>query len=453
MASDDDLRRRYPDLFASDEPGLADLVAGLDALASPYRRLDPPPALRHAIRQADHAAMPKSEPMAKPFAANETPPHPHTRSLTEWHEARRGRLRQGVEMVAGILALVLFAGLLVTLLGSRPAQPGAVGIVASPTATPTATPTGTAISNATSQTGCGITEAKVGPIVRDFIAAFNQGDQPALATFFPDDSAHGLSGVLHDQDTMLQAFVENRYDGAGIAQDTKDGLLAAFAGRHQQHAVWELRALKVSGGPDLLGSMVMTVEARADDMTPRTFEGKGLVNCDRHWITAWVMTDHVGLGPVSTPGVSQSTPQATPTALPLPDLASLPVDATSPSIGPLTGDVVSSVIYAFGKGDQAALAELFDSQTSLTYEENGKTISISGRSDVLAQLGLWEKSQQWELMRADIYSLEHGAAFHIRLTVRSNGAAPRTVDVQGTMRLVDGQVRIMSWQLRDVEEP
>lgn len=151
MRNETDLRHRYPDLLGGDvEPDLVRLVGQLDEASATYRAVEPPASLVATIDQfaSDHRDEPgQRRPrilVPRGFAAaNQSQSGP---SNGKAHgplpnQPHRRWLRQSTEMAAGILALVLLTGLVVTLLGRSSGLPATTvpGRQATP-ATPDASP-------------------------------------------------------------------------------------------------------------------------------------------------------------------------------------------------------------------------------------------------------------------------------------------------------------------------
>ncbi len=150
MLNEADLVQRYPDLLSGDvDPELARLVGDLDEASAAYRAIEPPAALLAAIDQlaSDHSNEQAPQPrvhVPRGFASANPPPAQsgpgtgkHRHLLPSL--AQKRWLRQSTEIAAGILALVLFAGLFVSLLnhsGSLPGtmEPGAQPVPATPNA-------------------------------------------------------------------------------------------------------------------------------------------------------------------------------------------------------------------------------------------------------------------------------------------------------------------------------
>ncbi|CCF83219.1 PepSY domain-containing protein [Nitrolancea hollandica] len=154
MLNEADLVQRYPDLLSSEvDPEVARLVGDLDEASAAYRAIEPPAALLAAIDQlaSDHSNEQAPQPrvhVPRGFASANPPPAQsgpgtgkHRHLLPSL--AQKRWLRQSTELAAGILALVLFAGLFVTLLShtgslSGTTEPGAQPTPATLDATPTA---------------------------------------------------------------------------------------------------------------------------------------------------------------------------------------------------------------------------------------------------------------------------------------------------------------------------
>ncbi len=150
MLNEADLVQRYPDLLSGDvDPELARLVGDLDEASAVYRAIEPPTALLAAIDQlaSDHSNEQAPQPrvhVPRGFASANQPLAQSRPGTGKPHHllpnlAQKRWLRQSTEIAAGILALVLFAGLFVTLLNhsgslSGTMEPGAQPVPASPTA-------------------------------------------------------------------------------------------------------------------------------------------------------------------------------------------------------------------------------------------------------------------------------------------------------------------------------
>ncbi|HEU4793108.1 MAG TPA: hypothetical protein VFS96_05580, partial [Nitrolancea sp.] len=149
MLNEADLVQRYPDLLGGDlEPELMRLVGQLDEVSATYRAAEPPASLMAAIEQL---ASDRRDEMAhrrprilvpRGFADANQPPTQASRKKSQPRDRLPGQphrrwLRQSTEMAAGILVLVLLAGLFVTLLSNQGnlsgmMEPGAQTTPASP---------------------------------------------------------------------------------------------------------------------------------------------------------------------------------------------------------------------------------------------------------------------------------------------------------------------------------
>lgn len=138
-----------------------------------------------------------------------------------------------------------------------------------------------------------------------FVEAFNRGDQARLATFIPEESVGFFTtGLRENQETALQGIAENREDGTSWGADSHDELLRVLQERHSQREQWQLLRLQVASLNNRSAMIQFRLTASAKDLSERNFEGRGLVNCQKGWITTWIMAD--------SPGVLSATPVATP---------------------------------------------------------------------------------------------------------------------------------------------
>ncbi len=137
MADRVDLIQRYSDLLDEKTDGdELQAVALLDEAAAPYRQIEPPASLDRAVerwgrqRRAPAANGISIEPVPIDKATNTTThSHPPTRLRTGW-------LRQGLGMVAAVLAVALLAGVLaVTFRNQGGGQQGGLGggVIGTPT--------------------------------------------------------------------------------------------------------------------------------------------------------------------------------------------------------------------------------------------------------------------------------------------------------------------------------
>lgn len=134
MTDNDQLAQRYADLLEPDADFLP-LLAELDAAAAPYRTLEPPRSLDQAIEQLAHQRQPRATNGPLPETIEPTPPsasQDKTRHLLP-QRLHGGYTRQLLGMVAAIIVLVLFAGLIAALLRGPGGQSGVGGAL---TATP-----------------------------------------------------------------------------------------------------------------------------------------------------------------------------------------------------------------------------------------------------------------------------------------------------------------------------
>jgi len=175
----------------------------------------------------------------------------------------------------------------------RPAS-ATVAVAISPTVGTTvptaATPATPGTPGGSLPAGCD--EATITRVVHDFVAAFNRGDQGALARFFPargSDGDHPWSG---DPDqlrwfTLVRANPSKGVDALNLY--TRETLLAYFADRHAQHErmrVLELIVNPAGGGP-VTAAINFRIARAADDLPEAVFFGKGGVGCAQGRIFLW----------------------------------------------------------------------------------------------------------------------------------------------------------------------
>lgn len=152
--------------------------------------------------------------------------------------------------------------------------------------------------------GCDPREAA--GIVTGFVAAFNRGDQGALARFFSSEAAgegaapklgqfgwHGVTGRPEGSDPGFVAF-------------SREALLPLLAARHARHERLRLLQLEVAGSWHGGVDMVFDVERRADDVPTHVAGGKGALDCEGRTVMVWslgdreVLTDFVSPPPTPT---------------------------------------------------------------------------------------------------------------------------------------------------------
>ncbi len=194
--------------------------------------------------------------------------------------------------------------------------PPPASVTVSANATLPATP---APPNTSLPAGCD--EAMILGVVRDFIAAFNRGDQGTLARLFPargSDADHPWAG---DPDqlrwfTLVQADPTKGVDALNLY--TRETLLAYFAERHARHEQMRVVELVVNpaGGGPTTAAINFRIARVADDLPETTFGGKGGVGCAHGLIFLWSQGGRSGslaTPTVPAPVATRALPPGTPT--------------------------------------------------------------------------------------------------------------------------------------------
>lgn len=162
----------------------------------------------------------------------------------------------------------------------------------------------------------GCDEAMILGVVRDFIAAFNRGDQEALARFFPtrgSDPDHPWTG---DPDqlrwfTLVRADPSRNVDVLNLY--TRETVLTYSAERHAQHE--QIRAVELvmnpAGGAPGMAAINFRIARVADDLPETIFPGKGGVGCTHGRIFLWSQGGTLlGVAPARTASLRNATPVA-----------------------------------------------------------------------------------------------------------------------------------------------
>ncbi len=130
--------------------------------------------------------------------------------------------------------------------------------------------------------------ARVTQIVGDFLAAFNRGDQAALAPFFPEQGFDPADPRNVDRLEVFSLDAANPSVGIDhLNLHTRTTLLAYFAERQRQHEQIRLLDLQPLAPQGLIVGFGFTLSRQADDLPTRTFPGKGEINCAHGTIIVW----------------------------------------------------------------------------------------------------------------------------------------------------------------------
>ncbi len=132
-------------------------------------------------------------------------------------------------------------------------------------------------------------------VVRDFVAAFNRGDQAALLDLFPAkgsdprDPARAWTGDPNQLRWFSLEMANPSKDVGLFNAYTRETLLAYFAERHRQRERIRIIDLKVNPASGFPGTAAINfrITRQADDLPERTFSGKGGVNCAQRTIFLW----------------------------------------------------------------------------------------------------------------------------------------------------------------------
>lgn len=164
--------------------------------------------------------------------------------------------------------------------GPSTATPSATTAVATPRSTDLPFPV-TSLTSPAQPSTC--TAPMVAQLLSSFVDAFNAGDQARLTALFPDnDSSYFQSGVARDQYSLFQTFSQNEFLGPqSWGADNRADLLKAFAKRHTAHERWTMVLVKYGQVSNDAVFIQPTFTAQADDLSFRTFQGRGAINCDQ----------------------------------------------------------------------------------------------------------------------------------------------------------------------------
>jgi hypothetical protein len=129
----------------------------------------------------------------------------------------------------------------------------------------------------------------VARLVTGFLDAFNRGDLPALAGFFPAEAARrGVS-----EPGKFNWFSVSGV--AGVTAYSRDEVFPYVAERHSRHERLELLQLEVAESWHPGADIVFDVARRADDVPAHVAGGKGAVDCQNRTIFVWSMGDRAAL--------------------------------------------------------------------------------------------------------------------------------------------------------------
>jgi hypothetical protein len=394
-----------------------------------------------------------------------------------WHadaDSRPRRWGTASRIVGATVVILLLVVVLAALFsqqdgGNEPAAIGAIKTVQSSPITngtstastrptiPSATPTSadlpfpvTSLTSPAQPSTC--TASSVGQLLANFVDAFNQGDQSRLTALFPDDdSGYFQPGVARDQYSLFQTFEQNEFLGPrSWGADNRADLLKAFEKRHTAHEHWTMVSVKYGQVSNDAAFIQPTFTSQADDLSLRTFQGRGAINCSQDWISTWVVSDtEVLTSPPQTNTVPPPSPDtdAPFTLPPLPALPSVSDYRLGSSCGPQdAGALIFRFIKAVNDGDQATLAALFPDDPLVTIDlGSGLQWSADGRANLLAKLAQLRQQGTWEGQRVIAASHEHGAAIQFDINVI---AGDNVIIAQGGVGLVncDSQ-QIVAWQM------
>ncbi len=228
-------------------------------------------------------------------------------------------------MAARILLVVLLALCLTACRGNAPAtamptamRPAAsVPASATPDAAGTPSPSrpaaATPVTYPTVPLPAGCDDDAILGVVRDFIAAYNVGDQAGLARVFPAKGSDGDHPWTGDPNqlrwfTLVRANPAKGVDGLNLYN--RDTLLAYFAERHAQHERMRMVELVVNHGASGPGAAAINfrIARAADDLPESEFPGKGGVGCQHGVIYLWSQ----GGAPLALATPATPAPPATP---------------------------------------------------------------------------------------------------------------------------------------------
>lgn len=392
-----------------------------------------------------------------------------------WHtdaDVEHRRWRTARRIAGASLALLVLVVVLAALFSQQDGdqQPVAIGGQSSPTAssvalaipsatTAIATPTSTdfpfpvtSLTSPAQPSTC--TASSIGQLLANFVDAFNAGDQARLRALLPNhDSDYFQSGVARDQYSLFQMFNQNEFLGpASWGADNRADLLQEFAQRHAAHEHWTMVSLKYGQVTNNAAFIQPTFTAQADDLSLRTFQGRGAINCDQGWITTWVASDTEVL---TAPSPTNTAPPPSPdtdapfTLPPLPALPSVPADRLGSSCGPQdAGALTLRFIKAVNDGDQATLATLFPDDPSVTVDlGEGLQWTADGRDDLLSKLTQLRQQGTWEGKRIIAASQPHGAAIQFDINVISGDNVIFTLSGVGLVNCDNQQ--IVAWQMTE----
>jgi hypothetical protein len=381
----------------------------------------------------------------------------------------------GAARVAGAsLAVILLVVVLAVLFNERHGgdQPAALGGQSSPVASSaaSATPSATTVTSGATPSSTDLpfpvtsltspaqpstcTNSNVGQLLANFVNAFNQGDQTRLAALLPDhDSGYFQPGLARDQYSLFQTFQQNEFLGpASWGANNLTDLLTAFEKRHAAHEHWTMVSVKYGQVSNDAAFIQPTFTAQADDLSLRTFQGRGAINCSQGWITTWVMSDTDILTqspPANTAPVPSPDTGAPFTLPPLPPLPAVSDDELGSTCGPQdAGALVLRFIKAVNDGDQATLAALFPDAPSVTVDQGEvPPWTANGRAALLAKLAELRQQGSWESQRIIAASQAYGAAIQFNIDVITG--APDIFTLTGVGLVNCDSQQIVAWQITE----
>jgi hypothetical protein len=298
------------------------------------------------------------------------------------------------------------------------------------------------------------TPSTVGQLLANFVDAFNAGDQTRLRALFPDhDSSYVQSGVARDQYSLFQTFNQNEFLGPqSWGADNRADLLNAFARRHAAHERWTMVSVKYGQVSNDAAFIQPTFTAQADDLSLRTFQGRGAINCAQGWISTWVMSDTdilkapspTNIAPVPTPDTGAPF-----TLPPLPQLPLVPGDRLGSTCGPQdAGNLILRFIKAVNDGDQATLAALFPDIPAVIVDQGEvPPWTADGRAALLAKLAELRQQGTWESQRIIAASQAQGAAIQFNINVITGDPDIFTLSGVGLVNCDTQQ--IVAWQMTE----
>jgi len=148
-------------------------------------------------------------------------------------------------------------------------------------------------------------------IVAGFVAAFNRGDQAALARFFPAERT-GFEPVGPGKFGWFAVTGAPGSFNPGFMARSREELLPYLTERHARHERLELLQLEVAGSWHGGVGMVFDVRRRADDIPTHTAGGKGTLDCEAGTIIVWNLGDREGLQDFFNPPPAPTCPADVP---------------------------------------------------------------------------------------------------------------------------------------------